>query len=351
MSAADGGIPKVGISLAYWPWFTYDQQVEMAVLADDLGLDGVWVSEAWGQDAVSMLGALSVLTENVRLGTAIMQVPARPATSAAMAIASVDVMSKGRLTIGIGPSGPQVSEGWYGQPFGKPLKRTREYVATLRQALAGENVPVQVPEDAEGVSGLGKPLRLLVRPERTSVPIYLGASAPGGLKQCATIGDGWIGFLVDPDRPGPLLTPLREALAEAGRADDEGFETCCIVPTSVAPTLDEARDAVRPWIAFYLGAMGAKGKNFYVDLVEGYGYGAAAEEIQDRWLAGDQAAAAAAIPTDLLDAVTIAATPDTLQDRLTRFRAGGIDTLLCTPCGDLLGTVRALGRARHAGEA
>lgn len=344
--SAPAALPNVGISLAYWPWFTYDQQVEMAVLAEDLGLDSVWVSEAWGQDAVSMLGALAVLTENVRLGTAIMQLPSRPATSAGMAIASLDVMTKGRLIIGIGPSGPQVSEGWYGRPFGKPLKRTREYVALLRDVLAGETIPNQVDPDAADVTGLGKALRLLVRPQRPTVPIYLGAVAPGGIKQCAKIADGWIGFLVDPEHPGPLLTPLREALADEGRAEDP-FEVCCLVPTAVCDTVEEAREAVRPWIAFYLGAMGAKGKNFYVELAGAYGYGDAATEIQDRYLSGDRAAAAAAVPDEFLDGVTIAATPDTVRDRLARFTAAGVDTVVCTPCGDLPRTVRELGAARR----
>lgn len=297
-------LPKLGISLAYWPWFTYDEQVELAVLADDLGLDSVWASEAWGQDTVSMLGALTVLTENVRLGTAIMQLPARPATTAAMAIASLDVMSGGRLCVGIGPSGPQVSEGWYGAPFGKPLKRTREYLALMRDVIAGETIPEQVDPDAEGVTGLGKALRLLVRPERPKVPFYLGATAPKAIEQCARIGDGWIGFLVDPEHPGPLLDPLQAALREAGRTNDD-FETCCLIPTCVADTVEEAREAVRPWVAFYLGAMGAKGKNFYVELAAAYGYGDAATAIQDRYLAGDRAGAEAAVPTDLVDAVTL----------------------------------------------
>jgi len=340
-----GAVPNIGVSLAYWPWFTYDQQIEMAVLADDLGLDSVWTSEAWGQDAVSMLGALSVLTEHVRLGTAIMQLPARPATTAAMAIASLDVMSGGRLCIGVGPSGPQVSEGWYGRPFGKPLKRTREYVALLREALAGEQVPNQVDPDAEGVTGLGRPLRLLVRTERPSVPIYLGATAPGGIKQCAQIGDGWIGFLVDPENPGPLLTPLKAALADAGRTEDE-FEISCLVPTAVCDTIEEARAAVRPWIAFYLGAMGAKGKNFYVELAGAYGYGDAAEQVQDRWLAGDRSAAEDALPDEFVDAVTIAATPDTVRGRLQQFRSAGVDTVICTPCGDLTRTIRDVAAAR-----
>jgi F420-dependent oxidoreductase-like protein len=345
MSTDAAGIPRIGLSLGYWPWFTYEQQLAMAVLADDLGLDSVWASEAWGQDVVSMLGALSVATEHVRLGTAIMQIPARPATSAAMAIASLDVMSGGRLCVGIGPSGPQVSEGWYGAPFGKPLKRTREYVALLRSALAGDTVPVQADPDADGVTGLGKPLRLLVRTERPRVPIYMGATAPGGIKQCAAIGDGWIGFLVDPETPGPLLTPLHEALAEAGRDRDE-FEVCCIVPTAVCDTLEEARAAVRPWIAFYLGAMGAKGKNFYVELADAYGYGDAAAAVQDRWLEGDRAAAEEALPHDFVDAVTIAATPSSVRGRLEQFAAGGIDTVLCTPCGDAATTIRGVAAAR-----
>jgi len=331
---------NIGISTVYWPWFTAEQQLEMAVLADELGLHSVWVSEAWGQDAVSMLGLLAGRTEHVRLGTAIMQIPARKATAAAMAAASIDVLSGGRMMLGLGPSGPQVSEGWYGEPFAKPLARTRAYVETIRAALAGERLPVQLPEGVEG-TGLGKELRLLARPQQERLPIYLGATAPKGLAQCGEIADGWIGVFVDPSAPEATITPLLAAVDEAGRARED-FELCALTPTVIAATEEEALDGVRPWIAFYLGAMGAKGKNFYVDLAGRYGFADEAVAVQDRYLEGDQAGAAALVPEELLRRVTIATTPDGLRARLDEYADSGIDTMISIPGGDRLGTVRAL---------
>lgn len=337
---------NIGISTVYWPWFTPEQQLEMALLADELGLHSVWVSEAWGQDAVSMLGLLAGRTEHVRLGTAIMQIPARKATAAAMAAASVDVLSGGRMMLGLGPSGPQVSEGWYGEPFAKPLARTRAYVETIRAALGGERMPVQLPDGVEG-SGLGKELRLLARPAQARIPIYLGATAPKGLQQCGEIADGWIGVFVDPSQPGASIGPVLDAVQSAGRPRED-FEVLALTPTAIAPTVEEALDVVRPWISFYLGAMGAKGKNFYVDLAARYGFADEAALVQDRYLDGDQAGAAAAVPRELLERVAIATTPDGLAGRLQEYADAGVDTMISIPSGDLLGTVRALAAVNAA---
>lgn len=336
---------QIGVSTAYWPWITPDRQLEIGVLADELGLDSVWCSESWGQDVVSMLGLLAGRTEHVRLGTAIMQMPARKATAAAMAACSVDVLSGGRMMLGLGPSGPQVSEGWYGEPFAKPLARTRQYVETIRAALSGEKLPVQLPEGEEG-TGLGKSLRMLARPVQQPIPIYLGATAPKSIEQCGAIADGWIGAFVNPSRADVTVQPLLDAISGAGR-DRAAFDVTSLTPTCVAATEEEALNAVRPWIAFYLGAMGAKGKNFYVELAERYGWGAEAEHVQDLFLAGDKHGSEQALPDDLLRAVTVATTPDGLSARLEEFAAVGIDTLICIPCGDELETVRALATAKR----
>lgn len=333
---------RIGVGLGYWPWLTPQQQLEVGVLADELGLDSVWASEAWGQDVVSTLGVLAARTEHVRLGTAIMQLPARKATAAAMAAASLDVWSEGRVVIGLGPSGPQVADGWYGEPFAKPLKRTREYVTTMRAALAGEKLPVQLAEEG---TGLGKELRMLARPVQPRIPIYLGATSPKGMEQCGEIADGWIGAFVDAARPEITVDHVVGAVAAAGR-DRAAFDVCALTPTCVAATEEQALDAVRPWVSFYLGAMGAKGKNFYVDLAHRYGYGAEAEDVQDKYLDGDRHGAAAALPAELLRAVTVATTPEGLPERLAAYR-GTIDTLIAIPCGDLLETVRALAGARE----
>lgn len=330
----------IGIGTGYWPWFTPERQLEMAVLADELGLHSVWVSEAWGQDAVSMLGLLAGRTEHVRLGTAIMQIPARKPTSTAMAAASVDVLSGGRMMLGLGPSGPQVAEGWYGEPFARPLGRTRAYVETIRRALAGEKLAVQLPEGVEG-TGLGKELRMLARPVQPRIPILLGATSPKALAQCGEIADGWIGAFVDPLKPAATIDDVVGAVAAAGRPRD-AFTVATLCPACIAGSTEEAIAGVKPWVTFYLGAMGAKGKNFYVELADRYGYGDAAREVQERYLAGDKAGAQAVLPDELVASVTIATDEDGLPARLAEFERAGFDLIIAIPGGDELGTVRSL---------
>lgn len=333
----------IGIGTGYWPWFTPERQLEMALLADELGLHSVWVSEAWGQDAVSMLGLLAGRTEHVRLGTAIMQIPARKPTSTAMAAASVDVLSGGRMMLGLGPSGPQVAEGWYGEPFARPLARTRAYVETIRRALAGEKLPVQLPDGVEG-TGLGKELRMLARPVQPRIPILLGATSPKALAQCGEIADGWIGAFADPEQPAATIDEVVGAVAAAGRPRED-FTVSTLCPACVAGSVEEAIAGVKPWVTFYLGAMGAKDKNFYVELADRYGHGDAAREVQERYLAADRAGAEAALPDELVASVTIATDEAGLPDRLARFSGAGFDLIIAIPGGDELATVRALAAA------
>src|SRR3954449_8012203 len=216
---------RAGIFVAYWPWFTPEEQVSLAVLADDLGLDSVWVAEAWGQDAVSLLGHLAARTERVALGSALMQIPARPPTGTAMAAATLDVLSGGRMRLGLGVSGPQVSEGWYGVPFARPVSRTREYVEVVRAALERrgpleyQGRKFQIP--LEGGTGLGKPLKLLAKPVQDRIPIYLGAIGPKAVEQVGEIADGWIPFMFDPAQADEQLAPLRRGLEKAGRSIDD----------------------------------------------------------------------------------------------------------------------------------
>src|SRR5687767_1374347 len=206
---------RAGLFLAYWPWFSPEEQVSLALLADELGLDSVWISEAWGQDAVSVLGVLAAKTSHVGLGSAVMQIPARKPTATAMAAATLDVLSGGRFRLGLGLSGPQVSEGWYGEPFVRNLGRTREYVDVVRRALAREPVQLPLPEGEPGM-GLGKPLKLLAKPVQERVPIYLGAVGPKAIVQTGEIADGWLPGFMNPEDPDVLLDPLREGLAKAG---------------------------------------------------------------------------------------------------------------------------------------
>ncbi|MDQ3741842.1 MAG: LLM class flavin-dependent oxidoreductase, partial [Actinomycetota bacterium] len=210
---------RIGLFLAYWPWFSADEQVSLAVLADELGLDSVWISEAWGQDAVSVLGVLAARTSRVGLGSAVMQIPARKPTATAMAAATLDVLSEGRFRLGLGLSGPQVSEGWYGEPFVRNLARVREYVDVVRRVLAREAVALPLPEGESGM-GLGKPLKLLCRPVQERIPVYLGAVGPRSIEQTGEIADGWLPAFLDPENPDVLMDPLRAGLAKAGRTAD-----------------------------------------------------------------------------------------------------------------------------------
>ena len=334
---------RAGLFIAYWPWFSPEEQLELTVLADELGLDSVWVAEAWGQDAVSLSGYLAARTERIAIGTALMQIPARPPTATAMAAATIDVLSGGRFRLGLGVSGPQVSEGWYGVPFAKPVTRTREYVEIVRMALAGEKVrysgkafELPLPD------GLGKSLRLLAMPVQERIPIYLGAVGPRAVAQVGEIADGWLPFMVDPESADALFGPLREGLAKAGRSIDE-IDVAAAVPVGLSDDLEAARAAVRPLLAFYMGAMGAKEKNFYVELAERAGFGDQARRVQELWLGRDQAGAMAAVSADLIDRLAVACTPAQLEGRLAAYADAGVDTLVCVPCGpDRPAIVRAL---------
>jgi F420-dependent oxidoreductase-like protein len=342
---------RIGLFLAYWPWFSADEQVELAALGDELGLDSVWISEAWGQDAVSVLGLLAGKTERIALGSGLMQIPARQPAATAMAAATLDVLTNGRFRLGLGVSGPQVSEGWYGVPFARPLRRTREYVEIVRRILAREG-PLEFEGEewwlplgeADGGSGLGKPLKLLAKPVQERIPIYLGAIGPRAVEQVGEIADGWLPFLLNPSQPDLLLDPLRSGLERAGR-DIESIDVAPVVPAAVHDDIEEARNMARPWLAFYLGAMGAKDKNFYVELAERYGHGESARACQEKMLAGDRMGAAAAITPELIDAACIATTPGGLDDRLAAYEAAGATTLVAVPGGDKLAVVRALAAA------
>jgi F420-dependent oxidoreductase-like protein len=327
---------RIGVFLGYWPWFEPGEQVELAVLADERGLDSVWVAEAWGQDAVSVLGLLAGKTSRIALGSGLMQIPARKPTATAMAAASLDVISGGRFRLGLGLSGPQVSEGWYGVPFGRGLSRTRAYVDVVRRALDRERI--QAPMEEGGVvTGLGKPLKLLTRPVQDHLPIYLGATGPKSIALTAEIADGWLPFVIDKAMLGEIAPPA-----------DRPFDIAACLPVAVDEDLAAARDAVRPWLAFYFGAMGAPGQNFYVELAERHGHGDAARAAQARWLERDMPAAAAALTDELVDAAALATRPGDLAARLGEYAAAGATTLIAVPCGDRRTTIEELARVHAA---
>lgn len=312
---------KLGVFLAYWPWLSLEEQVRLAAMADEGGLDSVWVAESYGYDVVSVLALLAAKTRRIAVGTGVMQIPARKPTTAAMSAAALDAISGGRLRLGLGVSGPQVSEGWYGVPFGSPLRRTKDYISTVRRAL--DRQPIQLPLDPGASTGLGKPIRLLAPPVQHHIPIYLGAMGPKAVTQCFEIADGWFPFPV-----GLEMLSLHQPPA------DRPFDVSPALPLAIADTIDKAREDVRPWLTFYFGAMGHATKNVFVDLAQQYGYGNAAKDVQRRYVAGDTKGAAEALTPELIDATSIATTPDRLNSRLSEYEGAGASSVVAIVCGD-----------------
>jgi F420-dependent oxidoreductase-like protein len=300
--------------------------VELAQEADRLGFHSAWTSEAWGADAVTTATWIAATTERIGIGTAIMQMPARTPAATAMTAATLDHLSGGRVLLGLGTSGPQVVEGWHGEPWGKPLTKTREYVSIVRKALARQVVEhhgehYSIPYDGPGASGLGKPLKLLIRPLRKDVPIYLAAIGPKNVALAVEIADGWLPIFFSPTRlkevHGPSLAGMRE-----------GFEIAPLVPVIVADDVEAARDFLKPMLALYVGGMGARGTNFYNRIAQRYGYEAEAARIQDLYLDGKQREAAEAVPDALVDEVALIGPKERIAERLDAWREAGVTTLL-----------------------
>ena len=335
---------RVGLFLAYWPWFSPEEQVELARQADRERLDSVWVSEAWGQDVVSVLGHLSAVTERIGLGSGLLQIPARTPAMTAMTAATLDVLSGGRFRLGLGVSGPQVSEGWHGVRFARPLARTREYVEIVRAALAREGPLEHRGEEfqlpLEG-SELGRPLKLLAKPVQERIPIYLGAIGPKAVKQAARIADGWLPFMFSPERADELLEPFRGT----------DVDISPVVMVCVDEDRDRARDLARPWLALYMGAMGAKQRNFYVDTAERFGHGESARKVQELFQAGDREGAAAALSDELIEGSAICCRPGELDERLAEYERARATTLLAMPFGDRPRIVEALAAAARGAAA
>ncbi|HZT84205.1 MAG TPA: LLM class F420-dependent oxidoreductase [Gaiellaceae bacterium] len=318
---------KLGLSLGYAPPGANPADLFPLVQeAERLGFDSVWVAEAWGTDAVSVLGWLAARTERIRLGSAIMQIPGRTPANTAMTAATLDLLSGGRFLLGLGTSGPQVVEGWHGQPWGKPLGRTREYVEIVRAALrrevvAHEGEHYRIPWDGPGSTGLGKPLKLMLRPLRAEIPIYLAALGPKNVALAAEIADGWLPIFVAPEHFGDAFGPSLD-----GAPPD--FEIAATVSVLVGDDVAALRDALRPHVALYVGGMGAKGRNFYNALVRRYGWGEEAERIQDLYLGGRQREAIAAVPDELVDAVSLVGPKERIAERLEAWRETPVTTLV-----------------------
>ena len=314
---------KLGFYMGYaQPGTNPLELIELASTAEKLGYDSAWAAEAWGVDAVTPLAWLGALTERIKLGTAIMQLPGRSPANAAMTAATLDLMSAGRFLMGLGTSGPQVVEGWHGQEWGKPLGKTREYVEVVRAALRRERLEhhgthYDIP--VRGGTGLGKPLRLMVRPLRAEIPIYLAAIGPKAVELAFEIGDGWLPIFWSPEQ-ARLVFPLERARP--------GFDIAPCVPALLTDDVESGRAFMKEYYSFYIGGMGARGKNFYNDLFSRYGYEAEAREIQDLFLGGQQREAASKVPDAFVDEVALVGPKERLAERLDAWRESGATTLL-----------------------
>ncbi len=323
---------KLGVSVGYWGLgITAAQQLEIARTAEDLGYDSIWTAEAYGSDAATVLAWLAAGTTRIKLGAGIFQIPGRSAAMTAMTAATIDQISGGRMLLGLGTSGPQVSEGWHGVRFPKQVERTREYVAVVRMALAhkpvefhGQTLELPLPD------GPGKVLKLTIRPVQERIPIYLAVLGPKNVALAGEIADGWLPVYFSPEHVERLRLPLEEGAARAGRSLD-GFRICPSVHVMIGDDIESARNAMRPVLALYIGGMGSREQNFYNRLVSGYGFEAAAREVQELYLSGQRAAAMEALPDELIDMVTIAGPKEHARERIRAYRDAGVETLIVSP--------------------
>ena len=326
----------LAVNLGYWSAREEaDDHLAIAREADRLGYKVVWVAEAYGSDAVSVMTWIAAHTERVGIGSAILQIPARKPTMTAMTAATLDILSRGRVHLGLGLSGPQVSEGWYGVRYGDPLGRTREYVDIVRRVLARETVEVHGRHyELPLPGGPGEPLKLIIRPPRR-IPIYLAAIGPGNVALAGEIADGWLPAFFAPEHMKMFEDWLSEGAARAGRPAS-AVDVVASAGVAMSDDLDRARDVFRPEIALYVGGMGSREKNFYNQLAIRYGYEAAARSIQDLFLSGRKDEALRAVPDELVDSVNLVGPRERIRERLDVYKGAGVTTLSVTPAGESL---------------
>ncbi|MGF1428719.1 LLM class F420-dependent oxidoreductase [Kitasatospora sp. LaBMicrA B282] len=324
---------RLGINLGYWGLGLDADNIAVAQEADRLGYAVCWAAEAYGSDAATVLAYVAAKTERIDVGSAIFQIPARTPAMTAMTAATLDALSGGRFRLGLGVSGPQVSEGWYGVRFDKPLARTREYVEIIRKAMSRERLVHQgtnwtLPLPA----GPGKALKLTVHPVRERIPLYLAAIGPKNVELAGEIADGWLGLFFAPEQAAASVDRLRAGRAKAGLTLD-GFDLCPTVPIAVGEDLAAAADTQRDHAALYIGGMGSKEQNFYKQQAERLGYEREAAEIQQRYLAGDKQGAAAAVPQGFIESTALLGTRERIADRMQAYAAAGVTTLTLSPAG------------------
>jgi F420-dependent oxidoreductase-like protein len=314
--------------------------LDLILEAERLGFDSVWTAEAYGSDAVTPLAWIGAQTTRIRLGTAIMQIPARTPAMCAMTAMTLDALSGGRFVLGLGPSGPQVVEGWHGVRYGKPLARTREYIQIIRSILKREK-PVEfhgeeydLPYTGAGATGLGKPLKSILH-GRADLPIYTAAISPAGVKTAAEVADGFFPIWMSPEKWSVFAPYVEEGFKKAGGGKSlANFDVAPFVTCIVGDDLEKCRNAVKPMLALYIGGMGARGKNFYNDYAKRLGYEEAAVRIQDAFLSGDRGAAMAAVPDALVDEVSLVGPRERIRDRIAAWKASPVGTM-CLGTGQL----------------
>jgi len=323
---------KLGVNVGYWGLgLTAEQQLEGVQEAERLGYDSVWAAEAYGSDAATVLAWLAAGTSEIHICSGIFQIPARSAGMTAMTAATLDQISGGRFRLGLGTSGPQVSEGWHGVRFAKQLLRTREYVEVVRMALRrervefhGESIDLPLPD------GPGKALKLTIAPVQDAIPIYIAAIGPRNVELVGEIADGWLPIFFSPEHVTEFRPLLEAGAAKSGRSL-EGFDIAPTVNVLVTDDIEAGRDAMRPILALYVGGMGSRDQNFYNALMQRYGFEDAAKEVQDLYLDGKKEEAAAALPDELIDTVTLVGPEDVVRERLAVYRDAGVGTLGVSP--------------------
>ncbi|MFV0462916.1 MAG: LLM class F420-dependent oxidoreductase [Nostocoides sp.] len=327
---------KLGVNLGYFGSGMDEDILVLAQEADRLGYDCAWVAEAYGSDAPTVLSWIGATTQQIGLGAAVLQIPARSPAMTAMTAATLDFLSDGRFRLGLGVSGPQVSEGWHGVRFANPLGRTREYVDVVRMALhrervayAGKHLTLPLPD------GPGKALRLTVKPVRPQIPVYLAAVGPKNLALTGDIADGWLAILFSPEHSADHIATIAEARRAAGKGTAEeplaGFDVVANLPVCLTDDLEVARAAIAPYCALYIGGMGSKEQNFYNQLARSMGFEEEAETIQELYLAGRVRDAADHVPLDFVDTTALIGSPSRVSSRIARYADVGVTSLSVTP--------------------
>ncbi|MEO3806455.1 LLM class F420-dependent oxidoreductase [Nonomuraea sp. B1E8] len=313
---------KLGLNLGYWQRGA-DDATESVLAAERLGYDSVWTAEAYGSDVFTPLAWYGARTSRIRLGTSIAQISARPPVTTAMTAMTLDHLTGGRLLLGVGASGPQVVEGWYGQPFAKPLARTREYVEIMRRVWRREE-----PVTSDGphyplplAGGLGKPLKLITHPLRPDIPVYLGAEGPKNVALAAEVAQGWLPLFAFPSK-------IEEMYGASLAGAPAGFDVAAMVMVVISDDVRSALDGVKMMLTLYIGGMGAKQRNFHADIIGRMGYAEAAEHIQSLYLAGKKDEAFRAIPDELADGISLVGPPGRIKERLELWRASPVTSLL-----------------------